>query len=177
MATGPAAGTPKPAAGLLPSSPRHKSRSAVESHESIAGSRIPPNFPRMNNQRPVAEDLCGEDSTRSAVDACWTQMPQDDCRQFNGKPIDFIISADGKYIEGSGTLDSFRHPTQPGLCRLGIVVPVPGSPTPCELFLPPAAVATITETRWDQDRFVLTMADVEGPTNRRDERKDFQQQP
>lgn len=116
----------------------------------------------MNNERPVPEDPCEEDAARSAVDACWTQMPQDDCRQFNGKPIDFLICAEGKSIEGSGTLDSFRHPTQPALCRLGIVVPVPGSPTCCELYLPPAAVAAIRETRWDQDRFVLRM--LEGET-------------
>lgn len=96
-------------------------------------------------------------SEADAIPDCWSQMPQDDCRQLNGKPIEFYISVGGKYIEGNGTLDTFRHPTQPGLCRLGIVVPVPGSATPCELFLPPAAVATITETRWDVDRFILRM--------------------
>jgi hypothetical protein len=98
-----------------------------------------------------------EDAANGAIHACWSQMPQDDCRQFNGKPIEFFISIGRQYIEGKGTLDTFRHPTQPGLCRLGIVVQVPGSLTPCELFLPPAAVATIVETRWDQDRFVLRM--------------------
>ena len=57
----------------------------------------------------------------SAADCCWTQMPQDDCRQFDGKPIEFFIKAEGNYLEGTGTLDTFRHPSQPGLCRLGIV--------------------------------------------------------
>lgn len=103
-----------------------------------------------------ASDLA-DDSANSAIHACWSQMPQEDCRQFNGKPIEFFIAVGGQYIEGNGTLDTFRHPTQPGLCRLGIVVPVPGSATPCELFLPPAAVAAITETRWNHDRFVLKM--------------------
>lgn len=111
----------------------------------------------MTIPSPAPESDPGENSTNSAIHACWSQMPQDDCRQFNGKPIEFFISVGGQYIEGHGTLDTFRHPTQPGLCRLGIVVPVPGSTTPCELFLPPTAVATIIETRWNHDRFVLRM--------------------
>lgn len=105
---------------------------------------------------PISKN-CGTDPTHDAVDECWSQMPQDDCREFNGKPIEFLISTGGQYIEGTGILDTFRHPTEPGLCRLGIVVPVPGSLTPCELFLSPAAVATIAETRWNHDRFVLRM--------------------
>lgn len=97
------------------------------------------------------------DPASAAVAAWWSQMPQEDCSQLNGKPIEFFIATGDTYLEGSGTLDTFRHPTQPGLCRLGIVVPVPGSATPCELFLPPAAVAMITEARWNDDRFVLKM--------------------
>jgi hypothetical protein len=111
----------------------------------------------MSHEPPAPPHSGGKSPDGDAVDACWSQMPQDDCREFNGKPIEFVISSGGKYIEGSGTLDTFRHPTEPGLCRLGIVVPVPGSPTPCELFLPPAAVATIAETRWEMDHFVLRM--------------------
>lgn len=137
---------PRPATGLSTRFP-----AGTDNHllESMAGgtSRI----------MTVPKSDTPQDSAVSAIHDCWSQMPQDDCRQFNGKPIEFFISVGGQYIEGNGTLDTFRHPTQPGLCRLGIVVPVPGSTTPCELFLPPAAVATITETRWDVDRFVLRM--------------------
>lgn len=114
----------------------------------------------METDPTVAKHSEGKDPALGALDACWNQMPIEDCRQFNGKPIEFWISSGGKYLEGSGTLATFHHPTQPGLCRLGIVVPVPGSPIPCSLYLPPAAVATITETRWDQDRFVLRMDGV-----------------
>lgn len=103
-----------------------------------------------------------ENTGSSLIDACWSQMPPDDCQHFNGKPIEFSISVGGQYIEGNGILDTYRHPTQPGLCRLGIVVDVPGSTLPCELFLPPAAVATIVETRWNEDRFVLRMDESNG---------------
>jgi len=113
----------------------------------------------MSDPSHQPPDSAGKDSALAAVESCWSQMPQDDCRHLNGKPIEFFISSEGLYLEGNGVLDTFRHPTQPGLCRLGIVVPVPGSATPCEVFLPPAAVATIMETRWDQDRFVLRMED------------------
>ncbi|MCW1925739.1 hypothetical protein OKA05_24490 [Luteolibacter arcticus] len=111
----------------------------------------------MNESAPnaVEEDV-------ALIESCWSQLAPGECCELEGKQIEFSLISPEKYLEGRGTLETVPHPTQPGLCRLRIEVPVPGSSEPCEVFLPPAAVAMITEVRWSTDRFILKMGDDGG---------------